>query len=221
MTTAAPETVVTTAPAAVAPAAAPASTTPASAPAAAAAPPPAEAKPEAKVDETTILGAEVKPKEEAVKTGAPEKYADFTLPEGMAMDKTLAEKATAEFKALGLSQDQAQKLVTLQAESAKAYADAAMSEFTKQVDTWKQDTKKQYGEKYNDEVAVAAQAINRFGSPELRAVLNETGLGNHPELVKFFVQVGHAIKEDNPVDGQRVAEKASDAEVFYPGMKRK
>ncbi len=221
------------APAAAAPAPAPAAA-PASAPAAQPAPAEGEPKPgeqpkpaddktggEKKDD--TILGGDKKPSEEKpeVKQGAPEQYADFKLPEGMTLDKDMTEKAKSEFKAMGLSQEQAQKLVTLQAENAKALNDATLADYQKQVDGWKDSSVKLYGAKSGEQFAVAAQAINRFGTPELRAVLNETGLGNHPELVKFFVQVGHAIKEDSPADGRKVGEKLSDADVFFPSMKRK
>jgi len=181
-----------------------------------------ETKPEVK-DNTTILGEDGKPKEEKkeeVKQGAPEKYTDFILPEGVKIEPALLEKATAEFKALGLSQEQAQKLVALQAESAKSYTDTTLANFQQQVETWKQESTALYGAKSKEEFGIAAQAVNRFGSPELRAMLNETGIGNNPELVKYFNKVGHAIKEESPNDGMRVNEKASDADVFYPKMKK-
>ena len=209
----------------------PPATPPATPPAAPPAPPPADSKaPENKApdanankdgkgDDKTILGGDGKTPEKAEGKGAPEKYTDFTLPEGQTMDKTLMEKATAEFKALGLSQEAAQKLVTLQAESAKSYADNIQAGFDAQVKEWKETTMKHFGAKAPEEIAVAAQAINRFGTPELRQVLNDSGLGNHPELVKMLVQIGHAIKEENPADGKKVTEQKSDADVFYPGMK--
>ena len=205
-------------------AAAPA-TTPETAPAAAegktgeAAPPAGPAKAEGAKGDETILGgekpAEKEAKPDANKQGAPEKYESFKLPEGMELNKDLLAKAQEEFKSLGLSQEAAQKLVTLQAESAKASSDATLQEYQQKVETWKGESTKLYGAKAAEEFAVAGQAINRFGTPELRSLLNETGLGNHPELVKFFVQVGHAIKEDNPADGRKVGEAASDAEIFY------
>ena len=221
-----------------APAPAAAAPAPAPAPAPAAQPAPGEAKPgeqpkpsEAKPGEPakpegkddTILGGDKKPSEEKpeVKQGAPEKYTDFTMPEGMTLDKDTAEKAIAMFKEMNLSQEQAQKRVTLQAENAKALNEATLQGYQQQTNEWKEASVKLYGAKSQEEFAVAAQAINRFGTPELRTILNETGLGNHPELVKFFVQVGHAIKEDSPADGRKVGEKVSDADLFFPGMKKK
>jgi len=214
------------APAPAAPAAQPGAAAPVAQPTQAQAAKPAEAKPgeqpkpEAKSD--TILGGEKPPESKPeAKQGAPEKYTDFTMPEGMTLDKDMAAKAMELFKGMNLSQEDAQKLVTLQAESAKALNDAVLQGYQQQVNEWKDSSMKLYGAKSQEEFAVAAQAINRFGTPELRSILNETGLGNHPELVKFFVQVGHAIKEDSPADGRKVGEKLSDADVFFPSMKRK
>ncbi|MEC7472463.1 MAG: hypothetical protein VX946_03765 [Pseudomonadota bacterium] len=45
------------------------------------------------------------------------------------------------------------------------------------------------------------KAIEKFGSPELRQVLNDSGLGNHPELVKFCHRIGKAISDDSLVLG--------------------
>ena len=216
-----------------APAPAAAAPAPAPAPAPAAQPAPnAEPKageqpkpgeqPEPKKDDTILGGDKKQPESKPEdKQGAPEKYTDFTMPEGMTLDKDTADKAMALFKEMNLSQEQAQKLVTLQAENAKALNEATLQGYQQQTNEWKESSVKLYGAKSQEEFAVAAQAINRFGTPELRTILNETGLGNHPELVKFFVQVGHAIKEDSPADGRKVGEKVSDADLFFPGMKKK
>ncbi|HET9131900.1 MAG TPA: hypothetical protein VFO86_13180, partial [Terriglobia bacterium] len=77
------------------------------------------AKTEAKADDKKPEGeGDKKPddKENPTKIeGAPEKYADFTLPEGFKFDDKTLEAATAVFKDLNLSQEGAQKLVDLYA----------------------------------------------------------------------------------------------------------
>jgi hypothetical protein len=45
-------------------------------------------------------------------------------------------------------------------------------------------------------VADALKARERFSTPALRQLLNETGFGNHPEVIKFFAKVGKAMRED-------------------------
>jgi hypothetical protein len=101
---------------------------------AAAAPKPGEAKP-----------GEVKPQTQ----GAPESYSDFNLPEGMTLDKALADKALPVFKKHNLSQEAAQEFVSLQAEHAKMTADAIISQAetqrAEQIAAWQAETKKSLG----------------------------------------------------------------------------
>lgn len=42
------------------------------------------------------------------------------------------------------------------------------------------------------------RVLAQFGSPALEKVLNETGLGNHPELFRFFARVAGVTKEARP-----------------------
>jgi len=52
---------------------------------------------------------------------------------------------------------------------------------------------------------VAKKALDSFGTPELRTLLNESGIGNHPELIRFMVRAGKAISSDTFVAGERGA----------------
>lgn len=179
-----------------------------------------DAKPDVKADakdDKTILGAD--PKKEVA--GVPEKYADFILPDGMVLDKEMVAKASTAFKELGLSQENAQKLVTIQAEVAKANETAILESFKKQVAGWKDESTKMFGNDAEKEFGTAAKAIERFGSPALKEMLNETGLGNHPEWVRFCNKIGKAVSEDNPIEGIKVGETKSDAEALYPNMGKK
>ena len=71
------------------------------------------------------------------------------------------------------------------------------------------------GDKLNENLAVAQKAMNAFGTPELRAVLNKTGLGNHPELIRAFVRAGKAISEDTFVPGGKTTTVANPAVRVY------
>ena len=43
---------------------------------------------------------------------------------------------------------------------------------------------------------IARDAVEKFGGDSLKQVLDKTGLGNHPEVVKAFAKVGRLIAED-------------------------
>lgn len=131
--------------------------------------------------------------------GAPETYGDFTLPDGMAADSGLLEQATPLFRELGLNQDQAQKLVSFWATHQAATAEAQRAAATQQATQWLRDMQADPvlgGAKFAQNTGVAFRAVERFGSPALKELLNQSGLGNHPELVRFAFNVGQAMGED-------------------------
>ena len=181
-----------------APAAAPAAQTP---PPAAPAP---EAKPEAKADDKSLLGGATDPKPGEAKPGEGKaiEYTDFTLPDGIAPDAKLLDGFKVLAKEAGLSQEAAQKFVTLQSENVKAGMEAMVKQAEAQkvqmLEQFKQDTIKELGPDYQKELGFAARALNRFGTPELRKLMDDTGLGNHPLLVKAWVAIGKTMAEDNP-----------------------
>ena len=136
-----------------------------------------------------------------VKEGAPEEYAEFTAPEGTELGETVMVEFKAAAKELNLSQDAAQAMLDkvmpsmrqsyeTQIETAKttwAEASTADSEFG--------------GEKLNQNVATAKRALDTYGSDNLRGLLNETGLGNHPEVIRMLWKVGQTLNEDGVVPG--------------------
>lgn len=74
------------------------------------------------------------------------------------------------------------------------------------------------GERFNENLAVAKRALTAFGTPELTQYLDESGLGNHPEMIRLMYRVGKQIGEDHFVNGQK-GESFSDARAFYPNTK--
>ena len=171
---------------------------PAPAPAPNAAPPPAKADAAAPADKS-LLGAD--PKIEANQT-APEVYKDFTLPDGVTQDAKLMDGFKSLAKEYNLSQEAAQKFVTLQSESVKSGMETLIKEAEIQkaamLEKFRQDTIKELGPDYQKELGFAAKALTRFGTPELRKLMDETGFGNHPLMVKAFIAIGKTMMEDTP-----------------------
>jgi hypothetical protein len=62
--------------------------------------------------------------------------------------------------------------------------------------------KKEWGANFEANVEVSRKALAKFGSPGLVEHLEKTGLGNHPEMVKLFHNLGTAISEDSIATGQ-------------------
>lgn len=50
-------------------------------------------------------------------------------------------------------------------------------------------------------LAIAKKALDTYGTPEIRQLLETTGLGNNPEMIRFFWRVGKTLTEDGTVTG--------------------
>ena len=80
---------------------------------------------------------------------------------------------------MGLSKEQGAKLEALHQQMAAAAID-------RQSTAWAAESEQVFANHNGrQELRDAQTAIAKFGSPELRAVLNKTGLGNHQALVRF------------------------------------
>lgn len=127
--------------------------------------------------------------------GAPEKY-EFIAPEGKEFDAEVIGQFSDIAKELNLTQEAAQKLVETMgpkiAERQMAQVEMVRNEWAQQA----QSDKEFGGDKLQENLAVAKKALDSFGTPELRALLNESGLGNNPEVIRFMFRAGKAISED-------------------------
>lgn len=132
---------------------------------------------------------------------SPESYADFDMPEGSEVDASVLESASVVMKDLGLSQEQGQKLVDWYAGQVQAGSDKQVDAFNQMTGEWQEQSKndKEFGgDKFEESVGIARAAIDKFGTPELKQLLSDHGVGNHPEVVRFMVRVGQLTQEDNP-----------------------
>lgn len=177
-----------------------------------------------------------KPGEATPAAKAPETYAEFKVPQGMTVDKAMVEAYSPVMRELNLTQDQAQKLVDVFATQQQAQTQT----FEKQLEDesfamgqagellgghrekWAEALKADKeigGANFEANTKVAQRAIARFGSSALKQALNATGLGNHPEFVRFCLKVGQRISEDTPLPGSAggSGRKASE-DVFYGGQ---
>jgi hypothetical protein len=150
----------------------------------------------------------------------PEKY-EFKAPEGREFDPGVLEQFSEVAKELKLTQEGAQKVIdklgTALAEKQTATLENAKAEWVKSATADKEFG----GDKLNENLATAKKALETFGTPELRALLNESGLGNHPEIIRAFYRAGKQISEDRFVPGGiGGAGGAKDpAKSLYPNQK--
>jgi len=136
-----------------------------------------------------------------VDTVSPETYSDFTLPEDINLDEGALDKAKPIFAELGLNQEQAQKLVDLQAEMVKGNVTAQTESHDSQVAAWQEEAKadKEFGgDNFDESLGVAKKALETFADDAFKEVLDSTGLGNHPAVIRTMWKIGKTLLEDVP-----------------------
>lgn len=149
-------------------------------------------------------------------------YTDFKVPEGFdTLDAEILEIATPLFKEAGLNQEQAQKFVDLQAKFIAQQQDRQMEQFQTAKTQWLDSAKTDSefgGDKFDQSAGQAKLAIDKLGSPGLKQLLDEYGVGNHPEMIRFAWKVGGLLSEDSGVGeaGSPPKPKLDRAERMYP-----
>jgi DNA-binding protein H-NS len=168
---------------------------------------------------STPPAAAADPKTDATKAPepqVPESY-ELQMPEGIELDKASADEFTTIAKELKLDQAAAQKLADIAAKQAQRQVEA----HTRLVESWVESVKADKdigGDKLEENLGIARKALDAFGTPELRDVLNASGLGNHPEVIKAFVKAGKAISEDRFVAGSAKGADTDPAKKMFPNL---
>lgn len=153
------------------------------------------------------------------KEGAPEKYAEFKLPEGMQIDQAVMTDFTALAKKHNLSQESAQDLVDFQAKMEKSRVDAAVAEFDKTAKAWRDETVKELGANFGAEEANVGRFLERFGSPELRALMTATRVGENKHLFTAMAKAGALLGEGKLPEGQNGGGQKDAGSRWYPKMR--
>lgn len=164
--------------------------------------------------ETQQAASETQPAAPAV----PEKY-DLKLPDGTTLDQSAIERVASYAKEKGLSQEMAQAVLEREHLAVDSYAKALDSQFTAVKEEWKQSgfkDKEIGGEAYKENAELAKRVVTKFASEEFAKILDESGYGNHPELIRTFLRIGKAMAEDKLVmPGAQAGGKKSAEELFY------
>ena len=147
----------------------------------------------------------------------PESYADFKVPEGVALGAVDADvKALA--KELGLGQESAQKVVDVAAKLVQSSAADQLATVKALHADWQAQTKADPAIGTPEKLAEAKAAMEATATPQLRALLEGSGLANHPDVVRHFLKIGPAFTADKFVPGGRrpAGSEKTAAQVLYP-----
>ena len=161
-------------------------------------------------------GEQDNPKTDA-ESEVPEKY-DFKPPEGMEFDEETINLYAEAAKEAGLSQEKADIILGKIAPHLAQQQIKAVEKVSTEWEAASRADPEFGGDKLNENLSVAAKAIEQFATPELKTLLNESRLGNNPEVIRLFYRVGKAISEDGFVSATG-APQTSDARALFPNTK--
>lgn len=190
------------------------------------------AAPEAKVQETAPSTPDLvtpvtppEPAKEDASSVVPEKY-ELKLQKNSTMPQSHVDQIMAEAKEKGLSNDQAQALLDRDQTLRSNFETEQKTHNKLAADKWFEDAKSDKeigGNNFKANVELAKRALGHFASENMIKVLNDTGLGNNPELIRTFMKVGKLLGDDKLITASHHAGsgKASVADRLYPTTKQK
>ncbi len=142
--------------------------------------------------ETTDLNALPAHENTPQSTQPQDPYAEVSLPENSSLSAADLDAFKQAALQVNLPAQTLQAWMALEENRLQAAAQAAQETQAQ----WAHQTQALFGPAWQEEVSKAVRAADAFGGPELRKLLEETGLGNHPVMVRTFHAVAKCVSED-------------------------
>jgi hypothetical protein len=166
--------------------------------------------------------AEDPPAQDPNKSTVPEKY-ELKLPEGSLLDASTIEKISTYAREKGLSNEDAQALLDRENTAVASYHEAQMKQVENIRNGWVKTAENDPeigGNAFKENAELAKRVIDRYFTDDFKKVLNETGFGNHPEVMRGFVRMGKDMADDKFVHAKNhgAGDQKNAAELFYPSM---
>lgn len=164
--------------------------------------------------------------EEKAATGAPEKY-EFAL-EGVDLDQEALTEAEPILRELNLSNEDANKLLPAANALVEKTRDGMMQQLgdavKQQKSDWLEAAKADEtigGAKFDENLGLAAKALDALGFKEghpFRQALDDTGFGNHRDMIFAFSEIGRMVGEDGNFarEGVGSTQEADTVKRLYP-----
>ena len=102
---------------------------------------------------------------------------------------------------IGLNNNQANALFNAYIDSIAGQEESESEAFDQFEVENTQALQKEWGGDFDKNVELARRAFMNFATPEAVEIMEQTGLGNHPEILKVFSRVGELLQEDSVLPG--------------------
>lgn len=101
--------------------------------------------------------------------------------------------------AAGLSKDEAKDLLDTQYRAVKEFDDRTKASVETAKREWRELSladKEIGGDNFNKTAELSKRVVDKFGNDAFKKLLNESGFGNYPEVLRFLSKIGAAFSED-------------------------
>lgn len=181
-----------------------------------------------KPDDLAQAYIELVEKANAVETESGESGEDVSVQDASEYDFTGIEDPTGQIGGEDVQEvkDLAYKL-KLSKDQARGLYESVVSDLNSMIE--KQDQSKQqqaeandtalrkeFGDQFKEKATEAHRAYEQLGSKEFGDLLDSYGLGNHPDVVKTFLNIHEKISEDSLVEGGPGGGERNIAKEWFP-----
>lgn len=181
-----------------------------------------ETTPEPTEDTAADSGAESAGEEEAGQPVA----ASLEPPDGIDPDSEQWKAFAGLAGELGLAPEAVGKLIELHRsalqQALEEHLRQQQAEAQRLAEEWREAIladKELGGARLRETTHLAALAMDHYGNKEFRELLEHTGLGNHPVLVRAFRDLGRKLAEDSPAQGRPAGTPEDILAKMYPKMR--
>ena len=149
-------------------------------------------------------------------------YKAFKTVDGKPFEEAALKSFIPYAKTMGLSQEQAQGVLNMYAVSLQKVKAEQASVQDNKVQAWRDEAindEEIGGSIFQEKVVEAKRALDVFGNSKLRDLLDDTGLGNNVEVIRFLSKIGKAASDDEFLFGKGGTDMPRDAaSILYPDL---
>ena len=117
-------------------------------------------------------------------------YAGAQPRQGAGVDKEALGVFQPVAKEIGLTQAQFDKLAPVYPKIVETIVQRQAAQNAEMIKGWEMEAREDKeigGRKFDENIGLCREVINTYGTPELRQILQDSGLGNHKEICGCFI----------------------------------
>lgn len=150
---------------------------------------------------------------------------NLKLPDGSMLPPSTVEEISSFAKENGLSNEAAQKLIDRENEKMSMFFTQKRESLKPIVEGWLKSAEKdpiiggKDGSEFKANIGLAKRALDKANVPGLKEVLDKSGLGNHPDMIKFCMFWGKTVMANDKIEmgSPTTKTKKSIEEKLYGG----